>query len=489
MAGILLVASLVASWPVIVNGGPFLLSDTMTYVRSGDAAVFRITGKSSDWTKTYEERFETVQANGDKKAADAARHPVIIAGRSIYYGVFLYAAYQLGGLPIAALIQAMLAMVCLYLTVARFVPRGRSRDIQFLALTVFLCVASSLAFFTSYLVPDLFAGLGILAAAHLLTSKDGSSHWSSWFWTFILALSAAVHTSDVLIVGVILLAAMLRNLLVAAPKRSSISLVAVALLIGLASEALNYAAVEAAFGDPPVRPPFGTARLVADGPGMLYLKETCPGSGLQLCRYTQRMARYNGYGWSDTFLWSADPHYGVFSAVAPDERRRLASENTRFVIAVFASHPLLALQSTLRSVVEQSSKWGLSEFNLTSAQRAEFASGLPPSVMRVQDQTLAFQQEMPVTLVERLTLPFAFLSLAAVAWALWRRKGDDSTRSFVIVLLLGVVLDVVVCGALSTPHDRYLMRVAWLLPFAAFLCFAPRNRDTDVQNEFAAKSA
>ena len=38
--------------------------------------------------------------------------------------------------------------------------------------------------------------------------------------------------------------------------------------------------------------------------------------------------------------------------------------------------------------------------------------------------------------------------------------------------LLGWIANVAICGALSTPHERYNMRVIWLLPIAASVIVA-----------------
>jgi len=36
-------------------------------------------------------------------------------------------------------------------------------------------------------------------------------------------------------------------------------------------------------------------------------------------------------------------------------------------------------------------------------------------------------------------------------------------------IVVGVVVNAVVCGTLSGPHDRYSARVLWLIPLAALL--------------------
>jgi len=40
---------------------------------------------------------------------------------------------------------------------------------------------------------------------------------------------------------------------------------------------------------------------------------------------------------------------------------------------------------------------------------------------------------------------------------------------FAGLVVLGVLTNALVCGALSTPYDRYQARVVWLLPLLAFM--------------------
>jgi hypothetical protein len=55
-------------------------------------------------------------------------------------------------------------------------------------------------------------------------------------------------------------------------------------------------------------------------------------------------------------------------------------------------------------------------------------------------------------------------------------------------VLAGVVINAVVCGTMSGPHDRYEARVAWLIPFVAIallLEVARLRRGTPLMTESA----
>jgi hypothetical protein len=175
-------------------------------------------------------------------------------------------------------------------------------------------------------------------------------------------------------------------------------------------------------------------------------------------------------------LWNRDTKTGVFSTVSPTEQRQIASQESRFARDVLTAYPTEVLLGLGRNIFEQGLQWNLDDFNLSPNDRNELSAKLPANVKYVQNLSLAFRGRMPVHSIELLNDLLAVLSLFIVAWLLIARASMDSaTRLFIVVILLGFFADIVVCGALSTPHGRYLMRVAWLLPLAAFLC-ASRQR-------------
>lgn len=472
---LLLAVAIIGIWPAIVNGQPFVLSDTTSYIRGADAAVFHTTGAHSDWTDAYFERFAGRSDLAEEPSVARAANPreteapLILAGRSIYYGFILYLTDRLAGLHMAALLQALLAAVCVYATLARFEQSKSRIVVEFVITMAVLLVASPLAYFTSYLVPDIFSGLGILAAAHLLIRKPVLSRGWNIFWFLLLCVSGLVHSANILILAVVLVVLLAACFRLGWPSFGGFALASAAMLVSLVGEVAFYTSVDAATGSPPVRPPFAMARLIADGPGRDYLEDYCPSAGFKVCRHMKSLSDY-----SDSFLWSEDPADGVFSAVGYSERRAIASEENAFVLAVALDRPLAVVKSSLISIGRQTLKWKLPEFNYSEQDRRFLSSKLPSRVLQEQSETLAFQQRMPVSLIETAAAPVGLISLVLILWSFRRWKTHSAQSRFLLVLLIGVLADLIVCGALSTPHDRYLMRVAWLLPLGA--CILLWNR-------------
>jgi hypothetical protein len=117
------------------------------------------------------------------------------------------------------------------------------------------------------------------------------------------------------------------------PLRSRALLATVSALA--AAVALQFAfdtAAQAVLGTSPKRPPLLTARLIADGPGRLYLDRACPETAtFMVCAYRDRT-----FDSADTFLWSPE---GVFVTLSVEQRLRLIEEEPRFVAAVAMHYP------------------------------------------------------------------------------------------------------------------------------------------------------
>jgi hypothetical protein len=476
---LLLLFGLLLLWPAMINRGPFYFNDTTAYVRSIDAAVFHVTGIASDWTVPIARPQVEPPAASAARPSQAGRPAVatdetkpVLLGRSAYYGALLYLGVVFRSFWIVLLLQAALAAALLLTLLRHFVDPAAERRFAVASAVLFAAIAlTPLPFFVCLLMPDLFTGLAIIAAAIVLSGWARERRGVHGLLVATLALAALVHSSNVLILAGIGCVFGLWHLLPTRKRSFRLSpLVPPAILlgcaaVGLGGEALFSTAVTRITGQAPIRPPFLTARFVDDGPGTQYLRTHCQRSALVLCDYVERLPAP-----SDGFLWDADPRKGVFMAVPPSKQRKLSAEQLPFVVASVTDAPVATATMLTRDFLQQLGKMRLVEFNYNFDERQFFVRRLPKETLLAVQQSRAYQETM-------VTVPFEIVTLAAVVGALavfvgmgWRRnRGGTGWIGYAAVGVCGVLVNDVICGCLSTPHDRYQMRVIWVLPAIALV--------------------
>ena len=474
-------------WPALLNGQAFFFPDTSTYIKGAATGVQKFLHRSSPWIEPAEPGASSTPA---APAAAAAAAPVnefesspekkgVLAGRSAYYGGFLFAAYEAGGLWAPIGLQGLLAAIAIGLVV-RFSQPGRAASPRKIAaLGALLVLGTSLPMFVSMLMPDFLTGLAILLAAAAMAFPMSVGARAGCF--AILGFATLSHSSNVLILGAMLAAFVVFGRGLQSPARPFLAAVALlvgALVVGLAGDAGFNAVVRRATGDAPIRPPFVMARLIADGPGTDWLDARCAQASYVVCRY--RAAA--GKGTSDEFLWNRDPAIGVFTVASKEERTALSAEQFAFAWDVLKAYPSRVVADAGRNFASQAIKVGLAEFNYEGGDLEHFAAKLPPKDARDLRGTLAAEHRFPALGLAVFQLLVLAVSAGTLVWWFLRgaRSASPALRRFAIMLLLGLLANALVCGVLSTPHDRYQSRVMWLVPLLAFLlATAPPRRTAD----------
>lgn len=429
--GRLLVLWLAFSFALIVNRGPIFFPDTTAYIRVADAAAVTLGMRSSEWSG----RLSQVKVAGAEPDKSNGKRVTPLAGRSIYYGAILWLLGTWG----AVLLQGFLASTAVLLTHRRL---GSVLPFFVLPLTIAL---SSATVFAALLMPDLLAGLSLLALAMLLSGSQNMAPRERIFWYSLLLIGVLAHSATLLIVAAVIATAyfLWRKQLSYLPALSVLAL-------GIAGEIGFSAGVYYTVGHPPLRPPFLSARLIDDGPGISYLKANCPSSGFALCSFYRELP--DG---SDAILWSGDGR--GFISMPPERQRPWSEEDLRFVSSVFADRPFETSAVWMRATGRQFLGYSLDDVTAPLGSTEK----LPPRIRGMYAATLVGSNSFPAIFWNALALPILISSALLLAY----RRRDLPIQ--VKILLLGIAADIFICGALSTPHDRYLMRVAWLMPVMA----------------------
>jgi hypothetical protein len=462
-------------WPALYNGQPFFFPDTTTYIRGADAGIQVAFKHKSAWSLPPDAQ-KSVSSIDDK---------TVLTGRSPYYGALLYLGDLTYGFWLTVIVQAcaVLGAIGLALRAAR-VPRWPHGCI----ISACIAVATTAPFFTSLLMPDVFAGVAILTVAVLLSARQRLSGRDYLVSLVLLIAACAFHDSHVLILFVLLGAAAIYAVVTRSwTNRIGLAIILLALVIGILAQSVFFAAVRHVVGAAPLRPPFLMARTIEDGPGYRYIRATCPTNGFKICDFADRLPLM-----ADDFLWKSGPD-GVFVGASPEDRRELSNEQMRFTLAVIRYDPWGQLSAALKDAAIQLTELGLTEFQYTDLEKDGFAGKIPSAHLKTLRESAAYRGTVPLRLLDAWLQGSVVIAGFIVAAALLRRfqrtPVDSAVVPIIIWTVIGILVNAAVCGILSGPHDRYSSRVAWLLPFAALLILVrPRENTRAAPNVVPARS-
>ncbi|MFY9731337.1 MAG: hypothetical protein WB723_17880 [Candidatus Acidiferrales bacterium] len=439
-AAAILLGAMLMMWPAIFNRYPLLYPDSVTYLQDGSPVA----------------------------------RALFLHQLSDYYGMRSF-IYSLGILPfhwnttlwpIVAL-QALLTAYIVWLVVRSILPRRTV--LWYLALVAFLSLLTSASWFVSLIMPDILGPVLYLSIYLLVFARDTLSRPERIGAAAIACWAVASHATHLMLAtGICLLLtalwAIFRNGFMSGRLKALGELAAIVMIAVFAQVALN----SYLYGKPSLngeRPPFLTARLIADGPGRWYLEQHCSKTQFAGCGRLRDLTDD-----SDQFLWADD---GVWKTSSSEVRERIRREEIPFALATLRAYPRAELS------ISEASFW---------QQLNSFEIGFDPNDWMVQQFDAAFPAGKARFLQSRQVandLPFDFLSmiqnwtvvasLALIVFfgiLLWRRW-TFRLIGLALVIIPAVLANAFVTGVLSTVEDRYQSRVVWLVPFlAAILIFA-----------------
>jgi hypothetical protein len=419
-------------WPALWNGYPLVFSDTGTYLSQ---AIEHYAG----WD------------------------------RPVFYSLFLLPLHLTLTTWPAIAVPALLVAHVLHLLRRTLLPD--SSVWWLLPLAGAMTLTTSLPWFASQLMPDVFTGVLVLVLALLIFAAEHLSARERVWLVAFAAFMIAAHQSHVLLASLLLAVLLpLRGLWGATALRSVAPLaLAVAALISVNLIAFGRASLS----------PFGNVflltRVIYDGPGADVLRRDCPASGWRLCAFIDRLPAI-----ADDFLWREDG-----PVVQAGGARLVAREADAIIVAALRAEPgreLLAFT--------QNTAWQLATFATGDGLRPWPATVTPRierDFPRFEAATFAASRQNSGALAVPSwlqTLHFA-AALAGVAGCVAllltaprgaslrvRGHGQHPAVGFAAAALLALLANAAITGGLSGPHDRYQSRVMWLPPLVAVLGIA-----------------
>ena len=414
-------------WPAAINGYPLLFGDTGVYIKDGiDHHV--------SWP------------------------------RPMFYGLFMLPLHVMRTTWPVVVVQALLAAAVLLMTMRLFLPR--LHPFALLPITLVLAVGTSLPWFVSQLMPDLFAGLLVLTLAALLITPPRLSPVGQIAAILFAAACITMHLSLLPIALALIVTLLLCRWLTLG------SLTPLDIVRGLAVPGLAAAVLIGTnallIGQPSISPYgkiFLLNRVLVDGPGVRALQRECPRADWTLCSFKDEIPTI---GDEDDMLWGKDAlleRAGGYKVVAP--------QAWPIILSAMRAEPGVLLGLALRNTAVQfvSFRSGDALLRPSTFNDGIWSAVFPPVE---QERYHAGMQYRGLTLIpaglQAVHVVLGAVSIVAVAAgavsALRRRAAIGGLLSSVTVVLLA---NAFVAGALSGVYDRYQSRFVWLAPFALML--------------------
>lgn len=451
------VATLLLLLPALWNGYPLLYPDSMSYVGDGPPIV---------------------------RALFLHQPSTHYGLRSLVYCLLIAPLHRnQNAWPVVIAQAAAVAWILWLLVRWRVGSRGKPWQLPatYLALITVLSLLTSLGWYASFLMPDVLGPLVYLGFCLLAWGCATLHRAEQYTLVALCAVGILAHPTHLLLSLMLLpllaLAVLLgrwhrRQSLFAAPAWRGICLAALAIVLAVSAQLALHGALD---GHPSLngeRPAYLTARLVADGTGLAYLRQHCPAEPWTLCQHLDELNSD-----ADNFLWSPD---GVYAHTTADEQTAIVHEEPAFVRAVFRSNPSAQLQQSWLNFHQQLFAFGLYGFDNSTWISEEFAHTLPAQ----RSAWLASRQareQLPLDALSDLeywvmagTLPLLGLLLLLLG-----RRNRLQLAGISVALITMIVANAALTGILSVVDDRYGCRIIWLIPLLAALAlidaFTPDN--------------
>ena len=407
-------ATLFLCLPAVYNGFPFLFFDSFDYLANGLKVLHTLTTGKPYGLYGY---------------------------RSNFYSLFLGMGYATAhSLWIVPLVQGAILSYILWVCF-RVVSPGRPAML-FLGQVGFLSLATSASWFVSFVMPDVFAAILILAAFLLGPGRRDLGRGE------IRTVLAAALTVPVLVIARL-------------HRRPGDGFVSGAVLGGLVVVALLLTAgmTAALYGRPGLfrdSPPFLLARSIGDGPGRAFIREHCGRTHYAICALADDVPTT-----ASQFLWG---DRSILKTASPDLLRQIRDEELGLVLAATRQYPLWQLKQSLGNFTRQLLAVDLSSFE----GRDEYDEQVSGIIRRHQAAYRRSRQHTHALPLRALTAIHQGVLCAAlpvsvwVAYQAWRLSRSRLVELAVIVGF-GVVSNAWITGVFSNVLGRYQARVAWLV--------------------------
>ncbi|HYZ64949.1 MAG TPA: hypothetical protein VE650_21050 [Acetobacteraceae bacterium] len=420
-----LVSAALLLWPAVWNGYPLLFGDSGVYLTDGILLHM-------SWP------------------------------RPLFYGLFMVPLHLETTIWPVVVAQALIVAVVLEAVIRCFLP-GLARWVL-VPVTIVLTLCTSLPWFVSQIMPDVFAGVILLTLA-LLVLSPARLGWAGRL-VAVLATAAFItmHSTFLLIAAAILIVLWLVRIWLRDRLRWADVLRGVAVM-GLA--AVTVVGANAWLTGQASLSPYGKnfllTRVLLDGPGKRALDRECPRPDWSLCAFKDRLP-----GTVDEVLFGDE---GVL--VQAGGYQKVAEQAWPILLAAARAEPGALLADAVRNMAAQFVTFRTGDA-LIVKMRANEATWRTVFPEAEQERYFASKQYRLIPLVpnwlQAVHLGCASVGLVVLVAGCWvalkRRRALGGVYAAILAALLA---NAFLTGALSGVFDRYQSRLVWLTVFAALL--------------------
>lgn len=395
--------------------------------------------------------------------------------RTVFYPIFMRLT-SFGITPwLVVCAQSAITVLVLHECLGFVLGPGRNSTMGSRALLwVVLCLAfgTTLPWYVGQLMPDIFAGLLILCMFLLLYNQRLTTG-KSVALALVVAVSIVSHLSHLVIAGVILFAIAVigvfgrtRGFWPARSNKQVALFVLAPILAGSFAVAVSNWSAGWGFTLSPGGRMFVVARLFASGLAQRYLQQDCTVEHLNACEYLNNLPTNE-----NQFLWGHNPVFTAMGGWTGSKR-----EASRIIRGTVRNSPgALLWESTkqmLRQFVTMKPGDGNESMDATMPYFVtNFQKFYPEDVpkLRATEQWRGGLKKLADRVSEVYAIVFwCSMGCCLLFLALRRRYAEPESKLFVFVIV-GLLSNALVAGALSNVTNRYQSRVSWLM---AFCCTA-----------------
>jgi hypothetical protein len=384
----------------------------------------------------------------------------LVPSRAVVYGLMLNAGVPFAFWPVLLLQSALTVWIVALMLRAHGLG---NRPLTLLGIIAALSALTTLPWLTSILLTDIFCGLGVLGLYLLVIRHKAISRAEQFALVLLVTVSAATHSATFAVLAG-LLAAACCLLLIDRKIMPTINLghgvLALALGAILVFGADYVVAKRLAWTPGGFALSFG--RMLQDGIVKRYLDEHCPDPNLQLCTYRDQLPND-----ADVWFWGNKlfDSLGRFAG--------LGKEMEKIVIKSLIEYPALQVETAAIATARQLIEVHTGEGVVTTVWHTygiidHYTPQLSPAMRAARQQ----RGEIGFTTINRLQYPIALLSmtlLPLIVLLAWRKELPADIGELATCVIVALLANALVCGALSNPHDRYGARIIWLAIFVVVL--------------------